>query len=76
MPMSRLRTDRQTDGNVKVEHNSAEAESAIANKVCCCSLHSRVKKCNAKCETKSTVLVTVLFLKQSAKQSLLQSKVK
>ena len=29
MPMSRLRTDRQTDGNVKVEQYSAEAESAI-----------------------------------------------
>ena len=28
MPMSRLRTDRQTDGNVKVEQYSAEAESA------------------------------------------------
>ena len=33
MPMSRLRTDRQTDGNVKVEQYSAEAESAkIAGK--------------------------------------------
>ena len=29
MLMSRLRTDRQTDGNVKVEQYSAEAESAI-----------------------------------------------
>ena len=27
--MSRLRTDRHTDGNVKVEQYSAEAESAI-----------------------------------------------
>ena len=29
MLKSRLRTDRQTDGNVKVEQYSAEAESAI-----------------------------------------------
>ena len=29
MLMSRLRTDRHTDGNVKVEQYSAEAESAI-----------------------------------------------
>ena len=29
MLMSRLRTDTQTDGNVKVEQYSAEAESAI-----------------------------------------------
>ena len=29
MLMSRLRTDRQTDGNVKVEQYAAEAESAI-----------------------------------------------
>ena len=28
MLMSRLRTDRHTDGNVKVEQYSAEAESA------------------------------------------------
>ena len=31
MLMSRLRTDRQTDGNVKVEQYSAEAESAKFN---------------------------------------------
>ena len=30
MLMSRLRTDRHTHGNVKVEQYSAEAESAIA----------------------------------------------
>ena len=29
MLMSRLRTDTRTDGNVKVEQYSAEAESAI-----------------------------------------------
>ena len=32
MLMSRLCTDRQTDGNVKVEQYSAEAESAILPK--------------------------------------------
>ena len=32
MLVSRLCTHRQTDGNVKVEQYSAEAESAIINK--------------------------------------------